>query len=290
VIAVLQVCMSNLRLHFKPSFFVPMVRYLNSFLDVGKIENKLQISFLSIFAELRNRISPLSMTKKHQLPPQQQKKPVILFNPENLLLKRYPSFLDLKIVLRPYSDIFLFDLAQNYELISYGMFTPSESKFIYKHLDPYGCINYRINTASIDLNRDTSRLIVIETENRQWDKKYDENILRIESWNGKDDERLFLLDQFLSNLLYTDKKSWLLTLRSYLNTPFFQTYEKVQRKLFFSKNFFNPNYDAFIKQVKDDKLKEFERAKLVMDEQIRKDETIANWIKPIFGLIRQLIL
>lgn len=267
-----------------------MVRYLSSFLDVGKIDSKPQISITSIFARFKKSVSLIPTPPKHMLPPQQQKKPVILFNPENLLIKRYPSFLNLKVVVRPYSDIFLFDLAQNYELISYGTFTPTESKFIYKHLDPYGCINYRINTDRVDMNRNMDELIVIETENQQWNKIYDGNILRVEQWNGKEDERLFLLDQFLCNLLYTDKKSWLSTLRSYLNAPFFQTYEKVQRRLFFSKNFFSPSYDAFITQVKNDKVKEFERAKLVMDEQIRKDKTISDWIKPVFGLIRQLVL
>lgn len=267
-----------------------MARNFFSFLTVRKTDQLPEFTISSIFNGLTSKLSLMEVLPRQKLPPQKSAKPVILFNPDCLLIKRYPSFLDLKVVIRPFADLFLFDLAQNYELISYANFTPSESNFIYKCVDPYGCINYRINTKNLDLNRDLSKVVVIETENNQWEKVYDKNILRVEKWNGTEDERLFLLDQFLSNLLYIDKKSWFATLKSYLEVPFFQTYDKVQRKLFFSRNFFWPKYDKFMAQVKNEKVKEFERAKAVMDEQIRKDSALTDWIKPIFGLIRQIIL
>lgn len=260
------------------------------FTDVKQDNYKIRSLSWSIFNMLKTTALSSGKFREQKLPAQKQKKATILFNPENFLVKRYPSFFGQNIILRPYYDLFLFDMAQNYELLAYGRFTPSESNFIYKHLDPYGCINYRLNTDCIDLNRNFKDLIVIETDKNQWNGKYQDNILRIERWDGIDDDKLFLLEQFLNNILYIDRGKWLETIKSYRNVPFFQIYDQVQRRIFRSKYFFFSDYNIFKEKLKKEKLHELKKAKVVMDEEIEKNKILRDYIKPFIGLVRQILL
>lgn len=252
-----------------------------------KSKNDLLSDFLSSFS---SKIAKMNFRKKDQLPTQSKARPVILFNPEKLLFIKKPSLFNYQIVCRPFYDLFLFDLAHHFELISHLKGTKTEKDFIYEHIDPYGCISYRLNNEETDLNRTLDNVIIIETEDNQWNSKYGKNILKVQEWNGKYDEKIFLLEQFLSNLLYVDRKTWFSTIHSYMNTPFFEAYDYVQKRLFLAKNFFSTNYCKFMENVKKQKLKEFENAKIVMNEQIRKDKAFSDIINPIIGLIKTLLI
>ncbi|KRH94374.1 TFIIF-interacting CTD phosphatase, including NLI-interacting factor [Pseudoloma neurophilia] len=231
----------------------------------------------------------LTRIKENKLPSQQKTRPVLLLKPEKLLFRRYPSLFDYKICIRPFSHLFLFNLAHHYEIISFVPGTRNEQKFIYDHLDPYGCISYRLNNEQIDLNRNYDNLIVIQTEENQWGEKFKKNLLNVQEWNGKKDEKLFLLDQFLSNLLFVDQSTWSRTIDSYKDLPFFECYNHVQKRIFHSRNFFFSNYDNFMKKVRDEKVREFEDAQIVMNEQLLKEKAMSNWITPIIGFLKTLI-
>lgn len=262
------------------------------FLNVPFLNQKRgNLSIINKMADtlLKKRFFPREKPQK-KLPPQQKERPILLLNPEKILFRKYPSLFDYKIAIRPFSGLFLFDLAHQFEIISYLNATPNEQSFIYERLDPYGCISFRLNSENIDLNRDLDSLVVLETEDDQWDGKYKKNLLKVQEWNGKKDEKLFLLDQFLSNLLYVDRKTWPKTIDSFKDLPFFECYNQVQKRLFASKNFLSRNYSEFMKKVRNDKLNEFNKAKIVMDDQLWKENALSDWITPISGFIRSLLL
>lgn len=244
---------------------------------VDKMADKLRIFFLP-------RI------KKNILPSQQKSRPTLLLNPEKLLFRKYPSLFNYKIRIRPFAGLFLFNLAHHYEIISFIRGTPNEQKFIYDRLDPYGCISYRLNNEDVIINREPQKCVILQTDDDQWDDRYKMNILTVQEWNGKPDDKIFLLDQFLSNLLYVDTSTWNNTMSSYNNLPFFQCYNQVQKRIFHSRHFFLQNYDKFMKNVQDEKIREFENAKIIMDEQLRKQRALSDWITPIIGFLKTLLV
>lgn len=255
--------------------------------DTNIKKEPLLISKLSSYID---KILSFNIKPQTILPSQNKKRPVILISPENILFKKYPSLFNYKIAIRPLTGMFLFDLAHNYELISHINGTDFEKEFIYENLDPYGCISYRLNDEDVNINRDPNQIIVIGTENDNLFEKSPKNNIELNPWNGKNDNKIFLIHQFLTNLLYIDPNTWAKTINSFKNLPFFEAYNYIQKKIFHSRNFFFSDYDKFMKNVQNIKMEEYENAKIIMDDQIRKEGILNNWINPIIGFIKTFLI
>ena len=225
-------------------------------------------------------------TLKHDnmpvLPKQEKEKPVLMFDLENILIKHrfFPLQLYFPVYKRQFSGVFLFHLAHLYEIVSTTDSTDHEK--IFRQVDPYGCITYRLFLPDKKLfepkhlNRPLEKVICLASEDNEYNKRFQKNVLNIGRWEGKKDHKLLGLLDFLVNLYFTNTKDWRKTIYSYKEKAFFPTFEKVHRQIFSMKHFLSRNLDKKHKETVDrinrERVCEYESAKVIMDENIERDK------------------
>lgn len=226
-------------------------------------------------------LSMLKVDNIPTLPEQDPKKPVVLFDVENILIKprRFPLNFCFTAHKRRFSDVFLFHLAHIYELIS---ITSSDDESLYKKIDPYGCISYRLFVPDKKLfepkhlNRKLEKVVCIASKESEYNHKFHDNILNIGSWNDTGDSRLLQVLDFLINLYFTSINDWRKTISSYRGKDFYDTFNKVHKNIFFKRNFLSFNleskYKNTIESINKSRIAEFKRAEVIMEENIAKDE------------------
>eukprot|EP00866_Antonospora_locustae_P000276 jgi/Antlo1/276/683 len=215
------------------------------------------------------------------LPEQDQKKPVVLFDVENILIKPrlFPLNFCFSAYKRKFSDVFLFHLAHIYELVS---ITSLDDESLYKKIDPYGCISYRLFVPDKKLfepkhlNRNLKKVVCIASKENEYNHKFHENTLNIGSWNEIGDKRLLQVLDFLINLYFTSINDWRKTISSYRGKDFYETFGKVHKNIFFRRNFLSFNlenkYKNTIENINKSRIMEFKRAEVIMEENIAKEE------------------
>lgn len=231
------------------------------------------------------------------LPEQDQKKPVVLFDIENILIK--PRFFPFNFCLnthkRMFSDVFLFHLAHIYELVSISSL---DDESVYKQVDPYGCISYRLFVPNKKLfeprhlNRKLEKVVCIASKENEYSHKFHDNILNIGSWKGISDNRLLQVLDFLVNLYFANISDWRKTISSYRQKDFYETFSKVHKNIFFKRNFLSFNlenkYKSTVENINKCRIMEFKRAEVVMEENIAKYE-IENQRSSIYEKVSDFV-
>ena len=119
-----------------------------------------------------------------------------------------------KVAKRPGSEVFLFYMAQLYEVVVFSALSDQEGDAIVKKLDPFGCISYplfRFATTHRNgvyfkditrLNRDLSKVIVLGHDKKGFGSP--ENMISVNEWNGDpNDHQIEKYIDFLEALAYS---------------------------------------------------------------------------------------
>ncbi|TBU02567.1 putative NLI interacting factor-like phosphatase [Hamiltosporidium magnivora] len=235
------------------------------------------------------------------LPNQIEKKPVILFDIDNFLSKTIFSFYSFDYILkkRQFNDVFLFHLAHMYELVAISQSNKYIGDAFIRQIDPYGCFAYKIfledktKFCLKNLNRPLENTVFISTKNNEFNKEFEKNILYLNPWNGKEDKKLLSLLDFFTNLFFVSSKDWRNTLFSYQNKDFFNEYSKIQRKLFDQKHFFRLQTDDLfqnkIKQINDERIGDFYKAKIFMDQKIQMENQKSGFLSKFNWLVKKIV-
>lgn len=219
------------------------------------------------------------------IPSTEIKKPVCIFDMDDLLITKKFSFLNLKSMIykRPFTQTFLFHMAHFYELILLTQHDIHEGQKILNSIDPYGCIAYRVFLKDKrlftmkNINRSTKQLINIKTEDEKliFNDHLIDNTIVIPKWKGSKDSRLLDLLSFCTNLAILGVPDYRNTLMSYKNTSFFDTFDFVQKMIFKERNMFTWNYDKAYKskvdEINKERIETFEKARLEMEQQLERD-------------------
>lgn len=216
-----------------------------------------------------------------KLPPQEKEKPVLLFDFKNFLIKENFSLLHpFRVFSKRYCcGPFLLGALNHYELISLSNSNPVASSRFFEHIDPYGCVTYRVNVlnkkefSAEHLNRPLSNLVVISTRQNEFSNDFSSNTLQIPAWNGQKDTKLLDLLSFLEALaLQTStgnrngRKDVRKSIGTYKGKDFFSTFKGLQQKLFRSKDIFGSrNFNKHSEEAKQDKIEKYRKAKIAMD-------------------------
>ena len=100
---------------------------------------------------------------------------------------------------RPGAEIFLFYMAQLYEVVVFSSLNQSEGDTIVRKLDPFGCITYHLfrfathykkGTYYKDiglLNRDLSKVVVVGQDEKGF-SMHSENVIVVPEWKGDPDD------------------------------------------------------------------------------------------------------
>ncbi|KAM0673695.1 mitochondrial inner membrane protein required for protein import [Gurleya vavrai] len=247
----------------------------------GKPKENKKASFLTYVRNASEKLISKISTNPFipTLPIQETKKPILIFDFENFLITKKFSFFSNKILKRPFTNIFLFNLAHNYEIILLTNLNNENQKLI-KKIDPYGCISYRLFIKDKEmfnkehLNRNLDNCIVITT-NDKINCDFENNKINIEKWNGEKDDKLYKMLDFLLKIK-NKEKNWLRIIESYKNKEFFTAYENVKKKTFEKNNLFTFNkhkkYYENERKNKENLLNDFGRAKMEMDQHLKRDE------------------
>lgn len=214
------------------------------------------------------------------LPPQPKDKPnlptLIIDIEDVLLIKKWSfSILGYEYKIHPESEVFLFHLSHEYEIVSVSSMPNEIADEMLAALDPYGCIKYRMhipNTNSLkvsELNRNMDRLLRIRN------KEVSGNDLSVGKWNGMDGstDLMSLLD-FLLNLKQLETDDFRDTLKTYRHKPFFDTYNEARKSIYPLKRqyilFKNPNaVNEHISTLNKSRIEEYQIAKAYIENQMR---------------------
>lgn len=218
------------------------------------------------------------------LPAQENKKPVLVFDLENVLIRHTfrPLSMPFAVQKRQFSDVFLFHVAHLYEMVS--ITSADNYEKIVAQLDPYGCIGYRLflpdktRFEPKHLNRPLENVVCLASKENEYHKAFRSNELNIGSWGGERDSKLLSVLDFLANLYFTNVSDWRKTVCSYRGKDFFSTFDRVHKSIFSHKNFLaldpEKKYRTMVKRVNEDRINEFLRAKVVMDQNVAKDNVL----------------
>lgn len=215
------------------------------------------------------------------LPPQEHPRPTIVFDCEDFLVKKKFSFFsfDFLVTKRSFTDLFLFHSAHIYELVHVSESSVGFSRCLLHRIDPYGCISYKVYCkdkkmfSSKHLNRPLERFVVVSTKEDEYHKDFNENILKLEKWQGEPEWGLLSLLNFLHNLHFVGVKDFRDTLKTYFGKNFYSAYERVQRSIFVQRNLFTwdveRKYRDRVNEINKKRQKDFEKAKRVMDMDLQ---------------------
>lgn len=215
----------------------------------------------------QNKISIFRKSEIPKLPPKDTTKPTILLDYNLIIKNKVLFFFPFK---RRYTDEFLFHLCQLYELVSITNIPYVSSK----EVDPYGCISYHyFLPKKSDLRKEhlaRDDLICITKDKKSFHNEFSKNILEIKT--DFQDEKLFTLLDFFNNLYFTNKETWSETVQSYKD--FFKEFDSVYKKLFYQKNLLNffSDFDKEREKINLERIREYNSAKLIMDENLKKYE------------------
>lgn len=221
-----------------------------------------------------------------KLPKKETKKPTILVDYNILVKTKFPFFIPTR---RKYTDEFLFHLCQLYELISITNIPHLSSQ----EVDPYGCISYhyflpdKTSLKKINLNRDS--LICITKNKDSLNKDFCKNILEIKE--DFQNEKLFSILDFFNNLYFTRKQNWEKTIDSYKGKDFFSEFNSVYKKLFYQKNSlkFGADFEKEKELINQQRILEFNQAKIIMDGNIRKNEYLESGKSNLLEVLKGLV-
>ncbi|KAI5170900.1 mitochondrial import inner membrane translocase subunit TIM50 [Pancytospora epiphaga] len=231
------------------------------------------------------------------IPPQEKPKATIIFDFKNFLTyDRYSlSRFDFITQRRSFCEEFLYNLINHYELISITDSFPTESSHVLPRLDPFGCITYRLcvynkkHFLPLHLNRPLERVVILSTENDEFSKTFNDNIIRLPRWKGGTDTTLMDLVHFFNNMRFSNLKDYRPTIKSYQNTDFIRAFRNVQERLYNHRSMLSSvSFIAKLAEVNNRKLNEYAEAKKNMEE-VKKSESITNY-SVILGFIRSVIL
>lgn len=221
------------------------------------------------------------------IPKQERKKPVILFDFNNFLsynkfsLKRF-DFIEKE---RNFTQLFLFNIAHYYEIITVSDVDKYYGHNILNKIDPYGFITYRIFLDDVKelnknkLNRSLNHLAIISTYTFQFNNDFENNVINIKRWRGLKEDGLFDLMHFFINLNNMNLDDLRPTLKSYKNTDFFKSFKKNQRKLYNQRNLFSfSRFEEKLKEVNNNKIIEYEKIKNKFSLQNNKENKYKDLI------------
>lgn len=235
-----------------------------------------------IFSELY-RVGFGANSSGEVLPPQPEDKkklPTLVIDIEDLFLIKKWSFsiLGYEYEIHPESEVFLFHLANEYEIVSVSSMPNEIADEILPVLDPYGCIKYRMylpNTQNLKLDklgRDMKSLLRIRN------KETSPNDLSVGKWNGKDSsvDLMSLLD-FLLNLNQVNSGDFRGVIKNYRNKPFFETYNRERKTMYPLKRRFilfkNPNaVSDYVGNLNRSRMQEYEIAKEYIENQMKLEK------------------
>lgn len=219
------------------------------------------------------------------LPSQDKARPVLMFDCSAFLLKKNFSFfsLDFLVTKRAFSDVFLFHTAHLYELIHISDSQTDFNRLLLQKIDPYGCISYKIYCedkkmfTKKHLNRPLEKTVVISTKDDEYNKDFNENILVLKPWQGRQEPGLLDLINFLYNLHFINVVDFRSTIKSYWRKDFHSVFDRVQERIFTQRNIFTWNvrkrYKEKIDELNRKRIEEFKKAKNVMDADLRGGKT-----------------
>ncbi|KMV65209.1 putative TFIIF-interacting CTD phosphatase [Encephalitozoon cuniculi EcunIII-L] len=249
------------------------------------------------FLREKNQVIPV-------LPPQERPRPTVVFDCEDFLVKKRFSFfnLDFLVTGRAFADLFLFHAAHIYELVHVSGSPGSFSRLLLHRIDPYGCISYKVyckdkkTFSSEHLNRPLQRVVVVSTRENEYHKDFDGNTIKLERWSGDPEHGLLDLLNFLHSLHFMGIKDFRGTLRSYLGKDFCSAFEKVQKSIFVQRNMFSwdvgRRYRSRINEINEKRMKDFKRAKEIMDKDLPRRDTIeeSSILQYVLGLATRLLI
>lgn len=228
------------------------------------------------------------------LEPQKNAKGTILFDYRNFLSynKFCLSRFDFINIQRSYCEEFLFYLAHYYEVVCISDGIPLLCNREIKRIDPLNCISYKIfvkdkkEFQTINLNRSLKRLIIISTNENEYNECFIDNILKLPLYIGKNDSNLLDLVHFFTNLHFSKVDDVRDVLFSYRNCNFFDSFKRIQERLFNQRNLFSfGKFETKLKEVNHKKISEYHqiRGKFMKPENLNvfKDFTL-RFVKCIF--------
>ena len=212
-----------------------------------------------------------------------------------------------RIAKRPGAELFLFYMAQIYEVVLFSSMSHFEGDPIVKSLDPFGCISYhlyRFATQYRDgkyvkdlsiLNRDLKDVVIVGHD-RDGFSKHSENGVFIDEWTGQaEDTKLIDLIDFLETLSFTKQSDVREVLSKYKDKDAAATFNERQQKAYeqmrrmqtesvpakavgsiyglfgwkYTPLSDNPPYEEKRRQILELRIQEFEKAKEYMKEQLK---------------------
>ena len=232
------------------------------------------------------------------LPDQQDERPVLLFDTEDILVSHGFSPLRMHFVVkkRPHAGTFLFHLAHIYEIVTV---TGSENyQRIFEEIDPYGCISYRLFLPDKrafgrrNLNRSLSKTVCLASKENEYSRELQQNTINIGKWARADDSKLLRVLDFLVSLHFSGTADWRKTISSYRHKDFFSAFERTSRRMFARKHLFSlgadKKYEKVTEKIGWERVCEYERARRIMDEHVAKD-AMANGGTSILAMAANVV-
>lgn len=238
-------------------------------------------------ARMRDRIRGFFGENVHSvpiLPPQSQRRPVLVFDATDLVARRKFSVLSLDFLVskRAFADVFLFHTAHLYELIHVSESSSEFNRLLLHRLDPYGCISYKVfcedkkRLTGRHLNRPLEKVVALSTREGEYHSDLSENTLRINRWKGDAENGLLDLVNFFYNLHFVGAEDFRGTIRSYFGKDFYPTFSRVQKSIFVNRNLFcwdvERRYRERIDEINRKRMEDFEGARTVMDAGLKTEE------------------
>lgn len=231
------------------------------------------------------------------IPKKKDSKTTLLFDPTDFLTREKinPFFFNIKTIIRPYTDILLYDMAGLYEMICISDRYPPQAMSIFKMIDPFNFISYKLlinNKREFclrNLNRSLDNLIIISTKINEYHPDFKNNLLQIKPWNGKKDVKIMNIIHFLNNCKYMNISDMRNVLKSYNHKNFFKTYENRQNSLFNQRNLLSfVKYDAELSKANYLKRKQFNDFQKVIDTH--RKNYLTNLLQKILVHIKGIAL
>ena len=155
-----------------------------------------------------------------------------------------PELAKWRIAKRPFAELFLFYMAQLYEIVVFSSLTHFEGDNIVKKLDPFGCIAYSLYRYATHyqkgvyikdigkLNRDLSKVIVLGHDTKGF-SVHPENVIPTPEWTGNpEDGDLEELIDFFETLAFSNTKDVRPIIAKYSGLDIVKTFDSLQERMY----------------------------------------------------------
>lgn len=148
-----------------------------------------------------------------------------------------------RVAKRPGADVFLFYMAQAYEVVLFSSMNQQEGEMIMQKLDPYGCVSYRLYRFATTfekgeyhkdlskLNRDLSQVVAFGPDAVGY-SRHAENFLHINAWDGGTQDSLLSYVDFFEALAASKTTDVRSIVRKYQSHDVAERYSQHQKDLY----------------------------------------------------------